>query len=60
MVRTALVFIHVTSIGIVFLMTVKPPLGASLIAMATAAGAGLLAALTRFGRPVSPPSVVSA
>ena len=49
MVRTALVF----------LMTVKPPLGASLIAMATAAGAGLLAAVTRFGRPVSQRSMVS-
>jgi hypothetical protein len=99
MVRTVLVFIHVTSaigaattgpgiarlqntlnpdqgrdpillasliiraailIGIVFLMTVKPPLGASLIAMATAAGAGFLAALTGFGRPVSPRSMVSA
>jgi hypothetical protein len=40
-------FIMRTSIliGIVFLMTVKPPLEASLIAMTAAVGAGLLAAL---------------
>jgi hypothetical protein len=55
-------FIMRTSIliGIVFLMTVKPPLGASLIAMATAAGAALLAALLRFGRRTSQGSMVSA
>ena len=47
-------------VGIVFLMTVKPPLGASLIALATAAGAGFLAALTGFGRSVSQRSMVSA
>jgi hypothetical protein len=46
-------------VGIVFLMTVKPPLGASLIAMATAAGAGFLAALPCFGR-TSHGSMVSA
>jgi hypothetical protein len=47
-------------IGIVFLMTVKPPLEASLIAMATAAGAGLLAVLPRFGRRAPHGSMVSA
>jgi hypothetical protein len=47
-------------IGVVFLMTVKPPLEASLIAMATAAGAGLLAVLPRFGRRTSQGSMVSA
>jgi hypothetical protein len=47
-------------IGIVFLMTVKPPLQASLIAMATAAGAGCLACLPRFGRRTSQGSMVSA
>jgi uncharacterized membrane protein YbjE (DUF340 family) len=47
-------------IGIVFLMTVKPPLEASLIAMATAAGSGLLAALTCFGRRTAHGSMVSA
>jgi hypothetical protein len=47
-------------IGIVFLMTVKPPLAGALIAMATAAGAGFLAALPHFGRPASPRSMVSA
>ena len=47
-------------IGIVFLMTVKPPLEASLIAMATAAGVGLLSALTCFGRRTSHGSMVSA
>lgn len=46
-------------VGIVFLMTVKPPLGASLIAMATAGGAGFLAALACFGR-TSHGSMVSA
>ncbi len=47
-------------IGIVFLMTVKPPLESSLIAMATATGAGLLAALACFGRRTSHGSMVSA
>jgi hypothetical protein len=47
-------------IGIVFLMTVKPPLAGALIAMATAAGAGMLAAVPRFGRPTSHRSMVSA
>jgi hypothetical protein len=47
-------------IGIVFLMTVKPPLEASLIAMAAAAGAGWLAALSPFGRRTSQGSMVSA
>jgi hypothetical protein len=37
-------------IGIVFLMTVKPPLEASVIAMAIAVVAGSLAALPRFAR----------
>lgn len=46
-------------IGIVFLMTVKPPLNASVIAMATAAGLGVLAALPRRTRP-SADSMVSA
>src|SRR3984893_9689343 len=54
-------FIMRTSIlvGIVFLMTVKPPLQASLITMATVAGAGCLAALPRFGRRTSHGSMVS-
>jgi hypothetical protein len=47
-------------IGIVFLMTVKPPLKASLIAMATAGGGGLLAALSCFGRRTSHGLMVSA
>ena len=47
-------------IGIVFLMTVKPPLESSLIAMATATGAGLLAALACFGQRTSHGSMVSA
>jgi hypothetical protein len=47
-------------VGIVFLMTVKPPLQASLIAMATAAGAGCLACLPRLGRRTSQGSMVSA
>ena len=46
-------------IGIVFLMTVKPPLNAALIAIVTAAGLGVLAALPRRTRP-SPDSMVSA
>jgi hypothetical protein len=41
-------------------MTVKPPLEASLIAMATAGGGGFLAALTCFGRRRSHGSMVSA
>lgn len=45
-------------IGIVFLMTVKPPLYESLIAMMTAAGAGMLAAWRRVRSSAS--SVVSA
>ena len=47
-------------IGIVFLMTVKPPLEVSLIAMATAGGAGFLAALPWVGRRTSHGSMVSA
>ncbi len=47
-------------VGVVFLMTVKPPMQASSIAMATASGAGLLAALACFGRRTSPRSMVSA
>jgi hypothetical protein len=47
-------------VQIVFLMTVKPPLQASSIAMATAAGSGLLAALTCFARRTAHASVVSA
>jgi hypothetical protein len=46
-------------IGVVFLMTVKPPLEASLITMAIMAGAGLLAALPRFGRGTPQRSMVS-
>jgi len=46
-------------VGIVFQMTVKPPLGVSVIAMAAAAGAGLLAALPCLGR-ASRRSMVSA
>ena len=46
-------------IGIVFLMTVKPPLNASLIAMGTAAGVGVLSAWPRRARPSSD-SMVSA
>jgi hypothetical protein len=55
-------FIMRTSIliGIVFLMTVKPPLEASLIAMTAAVGAGLLAALSCFWRRTSHGSMVSA
>jgi uncharacterized membrane protein len=47
-------------IGIVFLMTVKPPLEGSLIAMTAAVGAGLLAALPCFWRRTSHGSMVSA
>ena len=46
-------------VGIVFLMTVKPPLEAALIAMATAGGAGLLAALPFLTRRASQDSMVS-
>jgi hypothetical protein len=46
--------------GIVFLMTTKPPLGPSLIAMAAAAGAGLLAARPRRRRAQSWRSAVIA
>jgi hypothetical protein len=46
-------------IGVVFLMTVKPPLNASLIAMVTAAGVGVVAALPRRARS-SADSMVSA
>ena len=46
-------------IGIVFLMTVKPPLNVSLIAMVTAAGVGVLASQPRRARP-SAGSMVSA
>jgi uncharacterized membrane protein YbjE (DUF340 family) len=47
-------------VGIVFLMTVKPPLEASLMAMATAGGAGFLAALPCLWRRTSHRSMVSA
>jgi hypothetical protein len=50
MVRTVLVFIHVIS----------AMLQVSLIAMGSAAGAGCLAALPRFGRRTSQGSMVTA
>jgi hypothetical protein len=55
-------FIMRTSIliGIVFLTTVKPPLEESLIVVATAGGAGFLAARACFGRRTSHGSMVSA
>jgi hypothetical protein len=55
-------FIMRTSIliGIVFLMTVKPPLEASVLAVTTAGGVGFLAALPCFGRRTSHGSRVPA